>query len=133
MNAYAGLAQAPGHAATRGELVRCAELALRAAATKGPGAVVVFESEIETVSSDQKFIQLELPRALSAGELELHYQPTVAAQRARIVGIEGLLRWTHAERGAIAPASFIPVAEQMGLMDALGALNPEEIMRSACA
>ena len=121
VSAHAGLAQAPHHAATRGELVRCAELALRAAAAKGPGAVVAFESGIDTVSSDQKFIQRELPRALSAGELELHYQPIVAAQGARIVGVEALLRWTHTERGAIGPASFIPVAEQMGLMDALGA------------
>ena len=119
--AHAGLAQAPRHAATRGELVRRAELALRAAANKGSGAVVAFESGIDMVSSEQKFIQRELPRALSAGELELHYQPIVAAQGARIVGVEALLRWTHAERGAIGPASFIPVAEQMGLMDALGA------------
>jgi len=121
VGAHVGYAEAPRHAVTRGELVRCAELALRAAAKKGPGAVVAFESEIDTVSSDQKFIQRELPRALSAGELELHYQPIVAAQGARIVGVEALLRWTHAERGAIGPASFIPVAEQMGLMDALGA------------
>jgi diguanylate cyclase (GGDEF)-like protein len=121
VGAHAGFAQAPHHAATRGELVRCAELALRAAAKKGPGAIVAFESGIDTVSNNQKFIQRELPRALSAAELELHYQPIVAAQGARIVGVEALLRWTHAERGAVGPASFIPVAEQMGLMEALGA------------
>ncbi|MEI9805306.1 MAG: EAL domain-containing protein [Pseudolabrys sp.] len=62
-----------------------------------------------------------MPRALSAGELELHYQPIVAAQGGRIVGVEALLRWTHAVRGPIGPAVFIPVAEQMGLMDSLGA------------
>jgi EAL domain-containing protein (putative c-di-GMP-specific phosphodiesterase class I) len=62
-----------------------------------------------------------LPRALSAGELTLHYQPIVAAQGARIVGVEALLRWTHRTRGAIPPGVFIPVAEQTGLMDALGA------------
>ena len=121
ISAHAGFAQAPRHATTRGELVRRAELALRAAAKKGPGTVVAFESEIDTVSSDQKFIQRELPRALSANALELHYQPIVAAHGARIVGVEALLRWTHAERGSIPPAAFIPVAEQMGLMDALGA------------
>ena len=62
-----------------------------------------------------------MPRALGANELELHYQPIVAAQGARIVGVEALLRWTHSERGPIGPAVFIPVAEQMGLMDTLGA------------
>jgi diguanylate cyclase (GGDEF)-like protein len=120
VSAHAGFAQAPRHATTRGELTRRAELALRAAAKKGPGAIVAFEHAIDTLSSDQKFIQRELPRALGAGELELHYQPIVAAQGARIVGVEALLRWTHATRGPIGPAIFIPVAEQMGLMDTLG-------------
>jgi diguanylate cyclase (GGDEF)-like protein len=121
VSAHAGFAQAPRHATIRGELTRRAELALRAAAKKGPGTIVVFASEIDTMSSDQKFIQRELPRALAANELELHYQPIVAANGARVLGVEALLRWTHAERGAIGPAVFIPVAEQMGLMDALGA------------
>jgi len=121
ISAHAGFAQAPRHATTRGELTRRAGLALRAAAKKGPGAIVAFERAIDTVSTDQKFIQRELPRALSANELELHYQPIVSAQGARIVGVEALLRWTHATRGPIGPAVFIPVAEQMGLMDALGA------------
>jgi diguanylate cyclase (GGDEF)-like protein len=129
VNAHAGLAQAPRHAATRGELVRRAELALRAASKKGPGAVVAFEDTIDAVNSDRKFIQRELPRALSANELDLHYQPIVAAQGARIVGVEALLRWTHPERGIIGPAVFIPVAEQMGLMDALGAF----VLRRALA
>jgi diguanylate cyclase (GGDEF)-like protein len=121
VSGHAGFAQAPRHATTRGELARGAELALRAAAKKGPGAIVAFERAIDTVSSAQTFIQRELPRALSAGELELHYQPIVSAQGARIVGVEALLRWTHRARGAIGPAVFIPVAEQMGLMDTLGA------------
>ena len=121
ISAHAGFAQAPHHATTRGELTRRAGLALRAAAKKGPGAVVGFERAIDTVSTDQKFIQRELPRALSAKELVLHYQPIVSSQGAHIVGVEALLRWTHATRGPIGPAVFIPVAEQMGLMDALGA------------
>ncbi len=121
VSAHSGYAQAPRHAATRGELVRRAELALRAAAKKGPGAIVAFEGGIDTLTSDQRFIQRELPHALSAGELELHYQPIVAAHGSRIVGVEALLRWTHLERGPIPPGVFIPVAEQMGLMDELGA------------
>ncbi len=121
VSAHAGFAQAPQHATTRGELTRRAELALRAADKKGPGSIVAFELAIDTVSTDQKFIHRELPRALSANELELHYQPIIAAHGGRIVGVEALLRWTHATRGPIGPAVFIPVAEQMGLMDTLGA------------
>jgi diguanylate cyclase (GGDEF)-like protein len=121
ISAHAGYAQAPRHADTRAELTRRAELALRAAAKKGAAAIVVFEHAIDTASTDQKFIQRELPRALTANGLELHYQPIVSSQGARIVGVEALLRWTHATRGPIPPATFIPVAEQMGLMDTLGA------------
>ena len=121
VSAHAGFAQAPRHATTRGELTRRAELALRAADKKGTGSIVAFDTAIDTVSNDQKFIHRELPRALSANELELHYQPIIAAHGGRIVGVEALLRWTHPTRGPIGPAVFIPVAEQMGLMDTLGA------------
>jgi diguanylate cyclase (GGDEF)-like protein len=121
ISAHAGFAQAPRHADTRGELTRRAGLALQAAAKKGPGALVAFEGAIDTVSADQKFVQRELPRALTANELNVHYQPIVSANGTRIVGVEALLRWTHASRGVIGPATFIPVAEQMGLMDTLGA------------
>lgn len=129
VSAHAGFAQAPRHATTRGELTRRAELAMRAAGKKGPGAVVAFDPTIDAISADQKLIQRDLPRALSANELELHYQPIVAAQGARIVGVEALLRWTHPTRGPIGPAVFIPIAEQMGLMDALGAF----VLRRALA
>ncbi|MDO9413027.1 MAG: bifunctional diguanylate cyclase/phosphodiesterase [Pseudolabrys sp.] len=131
VSAHAGFAQAPRHATTRGELTRRAELALRAAAKKGPGAIVGFEAAIDTVTTDQKFIQRELPRALSANELELHYQPIIAAHGGRIVGVEALLRWTHPQRGAIGPAVFIPVAEQMGLMDTLGAFVLRRALQEA--
>jgi diguanylate cyclase (GGDEF)-like protein len=131
VSAHAGFAQTPRHATTRGELTRRAELALRDAAKKGPGAIVAFEFAIDTVSTDQKFIQRELPRALSANELDLHYQPIVAAQGGRVVGVEALLRWTHATRGSIGPAVFIPVAEQMGLMDSLGAFVLRRALKEA--
>jgi diguanylate cyclase (GGDEF)-like protein len=131
VSAHAGFAPAPQHATTRGELTRRAELALRAADKKGPGSIVGFEPAIDTVSTDQKFIHRELPRALSANELELHYQPIIAAHGGRIVGVEALLRWTHATRGSIGPAVFIPVAEQMGLMDALGAFVLRRALQEA--
>jgi diguanylate cyclase (GGDEF)-like protein len=129
IGARAGLAQAPRHATTRGELTHRAELALRKAAQKGPGTIVTYERAIDTLSSDQQFIRRELPRAVSAGELELHFQPIVAAHGSRIVGVEALLRWNHPSRGKIPPATFIPVAEQMGLMDTLGAF----VLRRALA
>ena len=97
----------------------------------GGDELIVSVAAIDTVSTDQKFIQRELPRALSAGDLELHYQPIVSAQGGRVVGVEALLRWTHPTRGAIGPAVFIPVAEQMGLMDSLGAFVLRRALKEA--
>jgi diguanylate cyclase (GGDEF)-like protein len=121
LSAHAGFAQAPRHATTRGELARRTDLALRAAARRGPGAIVAFDIAIDTVSTDQKFIRRELPRAMSTNDLDVHYQPIVSSQGGRMVGVEALLRWNHAMRGLIPPATFIPVAEQMGLMGTIGA------------
>ena len=129
ISAHAGFAQAPRHADTRGELTRRAGLALRTAAKKGPGTLVEFDPAIDAASADQKFIRRELPRAVAANELDVHYQPIVSASGGRIVGVEALLRWAHATRGIIGPAAFIPVAEQIGLMDTLGAF----VLRRALA
>lgn len=92
---------------------------------------MIFDLSIDTTSNDQKFIHRELPRAISANELEVHYQPIVSSQGGRMVGVEALLRWTHATRGAIQPTTFIPVAEQMGLMDTIGAFVLRRTLQDA--
>ena len=71
----------------------------------------------------------ELRRALGDGALELHYQPIVNAEGTKICGVEALLRWDHPTRGPIPPNVFVPVAEQTGLMEALG----EFVLRKALA
>lgn len=131
LSAHAGFAQAPRHATTRGELTRRADLALRAAARRGPGTIVAYDLSIDTISMDQKFIRRELPPAIGANELELHFQPIVSSQGGRMVGVEALLRWNHPARGSIPPATFIPVAEQMGLMDTIGAFVLRRALQEA--
>ena len=120
IGAHAGYAQAPRDATGSDELIRRARLALRTAGEKGSGIVTAFEVALDAQSKDQQFIRREMPRAVAAEAFELHYQPIVSADGGRIVGVEALLRWNHPERGAIGPAIFIPVAEQMGLIDRLG-------------
>jgi diguanylate cyclase (GGDEF)-like protein len=131
VGAYGGYAQAPRDATTCSELLRRAELALRAAEKKGPGAIVPFAQAIDAAAGVQQFIRRELPRAVAAGALDLHYQPIVASENGRIAGVEALLRWTHKDRGPISPAQFIPVAEQIGLMDDLGAFVLRHALKDA--
>jgi EAL domain-containing protein (putative c-di-GMP-specific phosphodiesterase class I) len=81
------------------------------------------DTKPETIEIDdeQQVMRRELAHALKTHSFEVHYQPIVAAAGGRVNGVEALLRWTHPERGPISPAAFIPVAEQMGVMDELGA------------
>jgi len=131
LSAHCGFAQAPMHGATRGELTRRTEIALRVADSKGPGTLIAFEPSMDTLSAEQRFIHRELPRAIIANELELHYQPIVSADTHAVLGVEALLRWTHASKGPISPAAFVPVAEQMGLMDTLGAFVLRRALQEA--
>jgi diguanylate cyclase (GGDEF)-like protein len=131
LNAHLGFARAPQHGVMRAALARRAEVALRAAGKKGPGTLVVFVPELDETSAEQAFIQRELGRALTANALDVHFQPIVAGSTGAVVGVEALARWTHPERGPIPPATFIPVAEQMGLMDALGAFVLRRALQEA--
>jgi diguanylate cyclase (GGDEF)-like protein len=131
LSAHAGFALAPAHGETRGEITRRTELALRAAAAKGPGTLIAFDPAIDKLSAEQRFIHRELPRAITAHELEVHYQPIVSSSGGAFVGVEALLRWTHATQGPISPAAFIPVAEQMGLMDSLGTFVLRKALQDA--
>ncbi len=120
VSAGIGLAQAPRDAATSEELARRANLALRAAKRDGRGAMRQFEPAIEAAHVDRRFLLGELESAMTRQKLDVHYQPIVAADGGRVVGVEALLRWRHATRGDIPPAVFIPLAEQNGLMSRLG-------------
>ena len=130
ITASVGVAQAPRDGENADDLIRRADYALRAAQKLGRSRVVRFAPEMEEQLKDRNFIKKELRRALGDGVLEVHYQPIVgAAHPSRLVGVEALLRWEHPTRGSIPPNSFVPIAEQSGLMDALG----EFVLRKALA
>ena len=115
-----GLTTAPRDGVTSDDLMRNATLAMRAGKRDGGGGVVPFEPVMETDLQERRFLERELMRALDDDALQLHYQPIVSAEGSRIVGVEALLRWSHPTRGNIPPMTFVPVAEQMGMMGRLG-------------
>lgn len=129
ITACIGVAQAPDDGGNAEELARRAALALRAAKRTAHATVRRFEPQIESEQSDRRFLLRELKNAIARQNFDVHYQPIVAADGSGIVGVEALLRWSHPQRGAIAPTVFVPLAEQNGLMGELGAI----VLRQALA
>jgi diguanylate cyclase (GGDEF)-like protein len=115
-----GVAHALYDGIGRDELMRRADLALRAAKRKNRGGTSEFKPAIDAEFTERRFIENELRRALEEKTLDLHYQPIVTADGTRVTGVEALLRWIHPVRGVIPPADFVPVAEQSGLISKLG-------------
>ena len=123
-----GIAVAPDHGNTPEDLIRNADLALYAAKGEGRGVHRVYEAEMHTGAKKRKRLEDDLRNALVNNELHLTYQPIVSTQSTKIVGYETLIRWTHPSRGAISPADFIPVAEDIRLIEQIG----EWVLRKAC-
>jgi len=100
------------------EIVRNAQFALKRA--KASGRIEVYQ-QAQAVQARERFsLETELRRAIERRELTLAYQPLIDLATGKVAKFEALARWTHAERGFISPADFIPVAEESGLIMPLG-------------
>jgi predicted signal transduction protein with EAL and GGDEF domain len=115
-----GVALAPRDGLTRDELTRRADLALRAAKRRGRSTLLSYAPDMEEEFHERRFLNRELARALASRSFDVHYQPIVRAEGAVVIGVEALLRWDHPSRGPISPGTFVPVAEEAGLMPQLG-------------
>ena len=101
------------------ECLRRADLALNRAKTFGGGQFAEFEAEMDGNLRTRLEIREELRAALANGKLSVAYQPQVH-HGGKLYGVEALVRWTHPERGSVAPSLFVPIAEEGGLIDSLG-------------
>ncbi|HRP11813.1 MAG TPA: EAL domain-containing protein [Terricaulis sp.] len=121
MTASIGISMAPDHGVSPQELMRHADIALYQGKNQGRDRAMFFCAEMAAEVEQRREVELELHAALQAGELMLHYQPVVSCADGRVKGLEALLRWRHATKGDISPGVFVPIAEEAGLMPALGA------------
>jgi diguanylate cyclase (GGDEF)-like protein len=125
-----GIATAPAAASRPIELTRKADIALYHAKAGGRGRYVLFGEEMDATVQRRREIEQDLRLAIASGDqLELCYQPLTDARSGAVIGAEALVRWDHPRLGRLSPAAFIPIAEESGLIEALG----DWVLRTACS
>lgn len=124
-----GIAAAPLHATDVESLLRAAGTAMFHAKKDGRNRFLVFRDDMEGANIERLRLETELRKAVERNQLRLHYQPQVDAQTGSVVGAEALLRWQHPELGMVPPGKYIPLAEELGIIDDIGAW----VLRKACS
>ena len=128
VGASIGTASAPDDGVTPDALLSNADIALYAAKADGRRGWRAFEREMDTKIQVRRLIELELRAAVAADAIDVHFQPIVDVKTRKITSFEALARWRHPARGAVSPAEFIPIVEDIGLMEEFGA----GVLRRAC-
>ncbi|WP_249150303.1 EAL domain-containing protein [Bradyrhizobium sp. JYMT SZCCT0180] len=128
IGASIGIAMSPGDGDESDRLLKNADMALSRAKNEFRGTFSFFEAEMDARAQSRRKIEIELRHAIENDLLRPHYQPLVDLSSGRVTGFEALVRWPHPERGMISPGEFIPVAEETGLINAVGGL----MLRRAC-
>jgi diguanylate cyclase (GGDEF)-like protein len=124
-----GIAVAPRDGADADTVMRNADLALYRSKSRGRNRFHFFDNSMEAGVRERRDLEDDLSKAISRDEFELNYQPIIELRSNKFIGAEALVRWRHPKRGLIFPGEFIPLAEQSGLIVALG----EKILRQACS
>jgi diguanylate cyclase (GGDEF)-like protein len=114
---------------TSDDLMRDADLALYAAKAAGKGCFRFFAPEMHEAARQRQLMESDLRVALEKDQLRLVYQPCVDASSEAVTGFEALIRWDHPEHGPVSPVEFIPLAEEIGLINEIG----EWVLRTACS
>jgi diguanylate cyclase (GGDEF)-like protein len=115
-----------------GDMLRDADLAMYQAKTAGGGHFRSFEQGMRAAVVDRLHLESDLRAALENGELRVEYQPIIELDHERITGFEALLRWRHPVRGPIPPSTFIRLAEEAGMIAAVGRFVLNEACNWAC-
>jgi diguanylate cyclase (GGDEF)-like protein/PAS domain S-box-containing protein len=129
LSANIGIGLFPKDGMTTEILVKAADIALDRSRQSGRGTFRFFTKEMDADTERRMRLEADLRHAFERKELCLYYQPQIDLITCRICGYEALLRWAHPEFGPISPAQFIPLAEECGLIDPIGAWVIEEACR----
>jgi diguanylate cyclase (GGDEF)-like protein len=128
LGATVGIARAPVDAMLGDDLLRIADVAMYDAKRAGKGTHRFYHADMDERLRARAVLETELREAIANGDVMPYFQPVISLADRRIVGFEALARWHHPTRGTIAPDEFIPIAEDLGLIDALS----HRILREGC-
>ncbi len=123
-----GVSLFPKDARAGAELIRCADAAMAFSKIEGRGAPAVFNPEMHIAIAKRLALRSDIANAIEADQFEVFYQPKLDLLTHQPIGMEALVRWRHPVRGIVAPADFLPVAEESGLIGKIGAL----VLKRAC-
>jgi len=124
-----GIAMNDGKYACADDILRDADAAMYIAKQNGKGRYVLFDQDMQDQMLERLQLEQDLRHAVGRGQLRLVYEPIVDLATGRTAGFETLVRWQHPERGAVSPAEFIPLAEDLNLIGQIG----DWIIKHACA
>ncbi len=129
ITASAGVTVFPDDGTEEGELLQKADAARMSAKAEGGNRVCYFEAAMNAAAARRLELETHLRKAIERDELELYYQPVIDVQKDSVCGAEALLRWRNDALGMVSPGEFIPVAEDSGLIIAIGAWVIEQVQR----